>query len=240
MFLGALLFLLLAVMLAPAQILAMLLNGNNVRLASPAGSLWVGHGQLELVGAPIGELQWRIHPLALLRGAIVMDITLTGPEAQLRGNMELTMATLAVSGLDGVIGEALLAKTASHYDVDLQQPLRITNVAVEVTGRATARAVTSASGQLDWPGGHVDYLLNGQRHAANLGALRGVVSTRAKRAVLTVSDASTHKSALRFSLSAQGWGSAAVTKQFMASTGFLWQGAAPPDAFVLEVEEKLF
>ena len=42
------------------------------------------------------------------------------------------------------------------------------------------------------------------------------------------------------SLGVDGWGSAAVTRQFMTSVGFPWQGNAAPTEFVLEVEEKLF
>ena len=134
------------------------------------------------------------------------------------------------------VSNALLARAASHYDVDLQGDVRLR----EVSLHATRRQIVAAGGELDWPGGHINYVLNSQPYAANVGPLHGRLRQRTGRLWLEVTTPATQLDALRFTLSADGWGSAAATRQFMASAGFPWPGNAAPGEFVLEVQEKLF
>lgn len=249
--LGLALFVGLSLAFAPAQLVALLIGRGPVQMLAPTGSFWSGGGKLVLIDQKLGDLElgdlvWQFKPGALLRGHLAFAVLLQRSAAQasatqITATIELGPRSLVVSNLNGVIANALLARAASHYDVELQGDLKLTQLNLQ-----TSRdRITAAQGELFWAGGHVNYVLNGQNYAANLGALHGRVGSFVEkrapdRLVLDVDSVASHAKALRFTLSEAGWGSAAVTRQFMASAGFPWQGNAAPEEFVLEVQEKLF
>ena len=234
--LGLGLFLGLLLVMAPAQLVGMWLTHGPLQLHAPSGSLWSGRGQLVAAGVELGELRWTLRPHALLRGCIGLGVQLDGPDTRLMAEFELGVKSSSLTQLNGAVSKALLTRAANHYDVDLQADLMLQHVTIH----ATRALVTDASGDLSWTGGHVNYVLNGQSYAAEIGPLHGRLSAPAGRLRLDVFTQATHAQALRFTLSADGWGSAAVTRQFMGSVGFPWRGTAAANEFVLEVQEHLF
>lgn len=230
------LFLALVLFMAPAELVAALVARGPLQLNAPAGSLWSGSGGLRADHQELGALRWQFVPRGLLRGHIALDVQLDGPSVHLAGRLEIGVLSWSVADMNGVVGNALLTRAASHYDVALQGDLTLRTFSIS----ATRAGLDQANGTLAWPGGHVAYVLNGQSYAADTGPLRGRVSTWGNRLRLDVEAPPMNSRALRFTLGVDGWGSAAVTRQFMASVGFPWQGNAAPTEFVLEVEEKLF
>ena len=75
------LFLLTVLVRAPAR-WALSLLPTTVVCAAPSGSVWHGGcGQLRVAGAELVNVDWRLHPLSLLRGRLDLDLHSADPRA---------------------------------------------------------------------------------------------------------------------------------------------------------------
>ena len=74
----------------PARVALKLLpeSALPVQMEGVGGTLWSGHANRVLRdGRALGQLQWRLRPLPLLRGRIDTDLILAGPELQGSGRI---------------------------------------------------------------------------------------------------------------------------------------------------------
>ncbi len=63
---------------------------RNVRCGQLAGTLWQGScSGLVLDGRPLGELAWKLHPLALLGAALSADVALSQGATEATGSVQL-------------------------------------------------------------------------------------------------------------------------------------------------------
>ena len=111
--LGAAVVLAFAIITLPASILASRLEPLGVTAIAWSGSVWSGVATgVAWRGAPLGELRWRIAPLALLRAKLGAHVELLRPDGRVvadvlaarSGRLEITDATVdlpieAFSGL---------------------------------------------------------------------------------------------------------------------------------------------
>lgn len=68
----------------PARVALKLLpeSALPVQMEGVGGTLWSGRAPNRVLreGRDLGQLQWRLRPLPLLRGRIDVDLTISGPE----------------------------------------------------------------------------------------------------------------------------------------------------------------
>lgn len=76
-----------AIATLPASLLARQLPRLGLAAESLSGSVWKGRAQaLSWRTAPLGDLNWTVSPLSLLRGRLAGDLDLVRPDGQLRSS----------------------------------------------------------------------------------------------------------------------------------------------------------
>jgi len=100
---------------------------QGLRCAQLQGTLWQGYcGRATWQGAPLGNVQFGLHPLALLRLRLAADIDLTGPGGEVRGGLVLGPGhTLRASNVHAVLplSKALVSALPGGVHGQLQADL---------------------------------------------------------------------------------------------------------------------
>jgi general secretion pathway protein N len=90
--LGLFAVILFALATLPATLFAGYLQRHGVTALAYSGSVWSGAAAgLGWRGAALGDLRWKLAPLALLRGRLAADVQLTRPDGSLTGRLAATM-----------------------------------------------------------------------------------------------------------------------------------------------------
>jgi hypothetical protein len=85
----------------PASLITRFLP-STVQAGDFSGSIWHGSaGRITVNDRPAGALEWEIHPLALLRSHLAMDLHWVKGGFVLDGSADCTRARLAASGITG-------------------------------------------------------------------------------------------------------------------------------------------
>ncbi|MFN4262961.1 MAG: type II secretion system protein N [Thioalkalivibrionaceae bacterium] len=163
-------------------------QGVTLSTESIAGPWWAG----EIVGlawraqsSPNGAEEsgaleaavWRWRPMALLRGAVAFDLTMTVASSRIEGRVEAGLGGVALHGLDGVLSAEGAMRVWSGWPLLLDG--RLTADAVDVALRRDGRFGAS-TGRLFWQGAGA-----GLPRPVSLGDQRVTLSERDGQLVLT-------------------------------------------------------
>lgn len=107
--LGVLAFAAFLLVTLPATVITDHVQSSDVQLQAVDGTIWNGEvGQLQVSGTPLGHLHWKLHPLALLTAKLNADITLSGTDVNLAGQVSSSFSGNRI-GFDHVKGALPLA-----------------------------------------------------------------------------------------------------------------------------------
>lgn len=234
---GALLFLVFAVALAPASLVRTLIPADSgIELLRTAGTLWDGAADLYLAGQPAGRVAWDFDATALGRGVIGYDISLAGPEHLLNGAIGFG-AGAGQAILRGQASSAFANRWLAPYDIAIAGDLELRDAQVRVPYDVRETGHGSAAGSVAWSGGAVRYVLSGR---ANAGDLPPLVAYLGEGLETVVVPEGGQTPLLRAEVLAEGFVRIGVTKLLTRLVGNPWPGTQADHEVVLEVEEQLF
>ena len=155
---GALMYLLLLIVLAPATVVDGVLERASegmLRIADARGTLWSGAGRLQILdatrqGGITKNIVWQLQPASLLRGHVACDIELDSPAKRftvtiLRARVELADADINVPATILGIASPQLASFGLGGDLIVHvADLTIGNGGVQGNGTVMWRAASSA------------------------------------------------------------------------------------------------
>jgi hypothetical protein len=238
---GVLLFLVFAVVFAPASLLRTLLpGGGGVELLEPSGTLWDGAADLYLDGQAAGRMHWDFDPMMMLQGALGYDVALGGPEHDVTGTVSLgPMAGEAT--LEGRASAAFANRWLAPYDIAVGGELKFRQARVRIPydypGPEAESGSGVASGSVAWTGGPVRYRLSGRSYAGNLPPLVAYLGDKLEAVVIPENG---QTPLLRAEILTNGFVRIGVTKLLTNLVGNPWPGSHADHEVVLEVEEQLF
>lgn len=234
---GLALFLVFAVIFAPASLLRTLIPADaGVDLLSAQGTLWNGSGALYLAGQPAGTVRWHARPVTIFTGTLGYDVAVTGPEHDLSGRVAAGWSAGTLE-LDGRTGADFANRWLAPYDIAITGDLALADVVVHLPYDAAALAAGSAAGEVTWAGGPVRYRLAGRDYAGELPPLVAFLGDGLE-AEIYPQDGQTPL--LRADIRPNGFIRIAVTQLLTRLVGNPWPGSRADHEVVLEVEEQLF
>jgi hypothetical protein len=230
---GTLVFLLILLVRAPANLLLRLQADNQpARLYNVEGTIWSGSGDLLVAGQATGRVSWSFQPVALTTGRLGYAFELLGPDLAVNGEVSSNGGRTTAT-VDGDVESAFVNQWLSPYDIELSGRFRIDSVTVELSGRQPE----ATDGMLTWTGGPVRYVLSGKVHGARLPSMRAELGP-GPEAVAFAEGQTTPL--LHAALKSDGFAKIGVTKYLTRIAGNPWPGGDPDHAVVLVVEEQVF
>jgi len=234
---GLLLFLLFAIVFAPASLLRTLVPASSgVELLEPSGTLWDGAADLYLAGQPAGRLGWDFDAATLLRGALGYDVALAGPEHDLTGAVNLYPGA-GEATLQGRASAGFANRWLTAYDIAIAGELTFREAHVRIPYDFAVTGSGSSSGNLAWTGGPVRYILSGRSYAGDLPPLVAYLGEGLETVVIPENG---QTPLLRAEILPNGFARIGVTKLLTRLAGNPWPGSHADHEVVLEVEERLF
>lgn len=119
---GLLVFVAALLVLLPASVALRPVEAHvpGLRFEEVSGTVWRGRAGRALIGAhDYGRLQWRAHPLALLRGALAADIDWQGGDRHARGRVAYGFGVLRAEAVRAEFPASLLQRV---LDTPVLQP----------------------------------------------------------------------------------------------------------------------
>jgi hypothetical protein len=236
--LGIALFILFAIINAPASLIRTLTGDvRRLDLLAPTGSLWSGHADMMLDGHEIGRFSWSFAPALLIRARIGSDYTLVGPDTDLTGTLSTGFNDQSVQ-TQGSLSGSLVNVFLADYDLYISGDFDLQTV----IGRFEDQRLVGLDGQLHWSGGDVTYILAGIRSQATLPGLIAQLDSEIepKSPGARVTETGSQNSLLIVTFLPSGFVKIGVTKLLTKRLNRPWEGTDPDDGVVLEVEEALW
>lgn len=234
---GLALFLLFAIILAPAGLVRVLIpDASGIDLLETSGTLWNGSGQLYLGGNAAGTVHWRARAVTVLQGALGYDVSVRGSEHDLSGHVAAGWAAANIR-LDGTAGAPFTNRWLAPYDIVMSGDFTLQDVDVTWPYDPDAVAAGRASGAITWTGGPVRYRLAERNYAGELPPLIAYLGESLETQVYP-KDGQTPL--LRADIRPGGFVRIGVTQLLTRLAGNPWPGAHADHEIVLEVEEQLF
>ena len=234
---GIVLFVLFAVIFAPASLLKTALPATgDIELLEPSGTLWDGAADLYLGGQPAGRLSFDFDPAALTRGAFGYDIALAGPEHELTGRVSLAPRS-GEATLRGRAAAGFANRWLAAYDIAIAGHLDFHDAYVRIPYDVRTSGAGSSSGNLAWTGGPVRYILSGRPYGGDLPPLVAYLGEGLETVVIPENG---QTPLLKGEILPDGFVRISVTKLLTRLAGNPWPGSHPDHEVVLEVEEQVF
>ena len=237
-FIGTLVFLCVAIALAPARLIARGLEGvEDVELLETRGTVWQGDSRLLVQGRDMGALSWRFDASSLLRLTPGHLWALQHPAGPLDGHASVDLAQAHVI-VRGTLGAEAVNPWLQPYDISLTGNFTLTDVSIDLdhdSGR-----VRRVAGSVDWQGGRVGYTLGGLLKSTSLPPLQALLHTPETIPMATVRATGETTPLMIAQLGDSGFVKVGITKLLTDMLGNPWAGNAADDAIVLEVEEQFF
>jgi hypothetical protein len=232
---GALLFIVFAVIFAPATLIRSFLPADgSIDLLQAQGSLWRGSAELFVEGLPAGTLRWNHRPVTILQGSLGYDIEWFGVDHRISGRVKLGPGQWLVQGA-GNVDAPFLNRWLAPYDIVMSGRVELDSVSLSAGYRGIGHG--AASGSARWDGGPVSYRLAGQDYAGQLPPLTAFLGDGLE-AVVYPQDGQTPL--LRLAVQDDGFVRIGVTRMLTRLLGNPWPGSQQDHEVVLEVEEQLF
>jgi hypothetical protein len=234
---GLLCFLLFAVVFAPAGLIPRLAAGvPGLQMHNAAGTVWRGSADVLIEGQDLGRAAWQVRPAGLLRARLSLDVQLqaTGEtvEARIERRLRGTEGTLR-----GRVDMRHFAPLLQNYDLEIPGAIDISELSFR---HRDTDPLPYLHGELSWTGGNVRYVLGNDPHQTQLPPLVGQITTESDIPTLNVTAEASDTPLMRASIAPDGWATIGISRRFTELVGQPWQSDAPPQAMVLEVQEKLF
>lgn len=152
---GVAAFVLILIVQFPARWAAFALP-HGVACTQVAGTLWSGTcAGLAAAGLPIGDLEWTLHPLRLLRGRLAVDVALSRGAGAARARVELSPGgAIAARGVhaDFPLDQALIPQlppsTLGSAELELASLNWNGKRITEIEGQIEVRGLTVGQGEL--------------------------------------------------------------------------------------------
>lgn len=232
---GGLLFVVFAVIFAPATLIRTVLPADGqVDVLNARGSLWRGSGELFAAGERLGTIGWDHRAVTILQGSLGYDIDWHSAEHALTGRILLGPARWHAE-VSGSIDASLINRWLAPYDIAMSGRIDLDAVTVTVPYRFAGDG--AASGSARWGGGPVRYRLASRDFAGELPPLAAFLGDGLE-AVVYPQDGQTPL--LRVVLQDNGFVRIGMTRLLTSLLGNPWPGSQQDHEVVLEVEEQLF
>ena len=232
--LGILAFALFCAALAPAGLLAVLIERiGGVSLAATAGTLWSGSGALRRQGLSLGQLHWSFEPVTLMQFAPGYAWRLAGDSLDLHGRMTFQGDAIELSA-SGAVGAAAVNAGLAAYDIRLGGGFNIEGLDATVTAEGLQRL----DGRGRWSGGVVSYALGSQSHTALLPPMQAEAQSPPVRARAFAEAGSTLL--IQAEIMDGGYVKIGITRRLLQLLNQPWAGSGADDEIVVSVEEAIF
>ena len=236
---GVITFLLVILIMAPATLL-MSIAGDKLKqipdleIGQVDGRIWAGSAQVEYRQLP-AMVTWDLSALPLLLGRVSADIDLQEDGLNASFHVDTSTTEITVSDAAIQVDAFYINQVTMDYGLDLTGQFSVTGGKLSFENQW----VTSASGNLNWPGGIVHIQTPQQLHSAVLPALSGDVSLSGENLHLTIERESDRM--IDLTLKSNGWAEAAVSVAFMELAGLPLPGNSDsrPEEPALLLEEKI-
>ena len=248
--LGVLAFLAFCVALAPARLLAPLVERiDGASLTESAGTVWSGSGRLLFRGRHRGDLGWTFRPGSLLRLFPGIRWTLSAEHLDLHGTLNLTPGRAAIS-IGGSLDAAAVNPWLAAYEISMAGRFEVRDLYLHLSGNRP----DDTGGAIGWSGGRLRYVLSQQPRTAELPPLEARLrfTSRPEATVFEVRDAARDAMAdsagdaagdatplLEAQFLENGFARIGVTMRLTRLLGQPWPGGGPDDKVVVAVEEKI-
>ena len=230
---GILAFALFCTALAPAALLAVLIERlGGASLTATAGTLWSGSGALRLKGVGLGRLHWSFEPVTLMQLAPGYAWRLAGDGLNLHGRMTFQGDAIKLSA-SGTVGTAAVNAGLATYDIRLGGGFSIEGLEATVT----AGRLQHLDGGGRWSGGVVSYALGGQSHTALLPPMRAEAQSTPVRARAFAEAENTLL--VHAEITDAGYVKIGITRRLLKLLNQPWAGGGADDEIVVSVEEAL-
>jgi len=220
----------------PTPISSALQRVPGILVGQPSGSLWHGAVDVDYHGSELGRLSWSYRPQDLLRLRIGFNYSLQESTHAFTGVGSVS-AVGANATITGEMSATLLADLLARYDISISGTFDIPET---IHLAAPHDGTPSATGKIRWSGGTVAYRLGTTSRRATLPQLTAYLETPATGPSATVYAQGDDTPLLLASVQRDGWVSIGVTVKFLELVGQPWSGSQPPQAVIMEVQEKLF
>ena len=231
---GILAFALFCAALAPAELLAVLIERlGGASLTATAGTLWSGSGALRLQGLGLGRLHWSFEPVTLMQLAPGCTWRLAGDSLDLHGRMAFQGGAIELSAR-GTVAAAAVNPGLAAYDIRLDGGFDIERLDATVTAEGLERL----DGGGRWSGGAVSYALGGQSHTALLPPMRAEAQSAPVRAKAFAEAGSTLL--MEAEIMDGGYVKIGITRRLLQLLNQPWAGGGAEDEIVVSVEEAIF
>ena len=211
-------------------------------MSAVAGNLFEGQAQLRVQGRWADlwdhtQISWQFRPFYLLTGGLGFQLHLKNTALDTQGVAILGIRQLGMKHWDGFVDGSWLSRFLDQQKISFDHRLQLTQVSIWLNYRKPL--MSSASGQLTWPGGIAHYSMNEKMQSVQFPALTGSFSHEKDQLQLAVTETRTQGSVVQFSVTADGWGSAMVFKRMLKLIGQLNQ-KAKGDELLFTFREKIF
>lgn len=234
---GVLAFLVLAVVTAPAGVVARVVPMADARIAllAPAGRLWSGSAELVFEGRTLGRLQWTLVPTLLLRGRLGADLELNAPGHAARARAAVGLRQRVwLDQASAELEESALREILRPYNIFPAGRLLLRDGAAVIEGQQLRTASASAT----WTGGPVRYVLAGQSWFATFPPLDAELEAVDGAPLLVIRDPDAAE-VLDVRVDGEGWAHLRVRYRLVAMAGFPWPDPPAPDTIVVEISEQI-
>lgn len=233
---GTLAFLIALIVIAPAALIPQFVTIPHVRIENTQGTIWYGDADAFLEHQRIGLLAWRVRPLDLIKGKLMVDFTLNRDGVSLVGVGTSKFDSQEIS-INGEIGSRFVNIYTLAYDISLSGDLMFNDVRVRVDD---TKQVESIKGNLTWNGGPVRFKLANVMHEVTLEPVLGTLSQVADFVELSVTRTQSEAPVLSFRFDPEtGWVHLRAYPAFLefanVPSNYLMQDAD----FLFEVSQKL-
>jgi len=238
-FVGTLIFLCVAIALAPARIVSRILEDvDGIDLLDPQGTVWRGNGLLLVQGERFGQLVFSFRPASLLALTPEYDWALEHPAGPLEGQASADTKTIYAT-INGTFAAAAINPWLAPYDINLSGDFTLENLSL--SSPHGAAYPSSAEGVITWSGGRTRYTLGGLLREQQLGSLRAVFAPNEDGEVgAIVSQANDAVPLIVASLARSGFTKIGVTQAFTQLLGTPYPSQGDPAAVVIQIEEQFF
>lgn len=215
-----------------------------VAIEQPQGTLWSGQVLVSTGNIQPVTVQWQLSPLGLLTGKVSLEFEADSQQIRLDGraigsiNVASGTATqLEIEALSGYVDSLVLKPFLKSQRVSADGSLDLNNVNARVA--LVERQITELSGQINYSGGTLDFVVDRQRVNAEVPAILGQLALQQQIAALTLTSTDDAEIARVF-LQPDGWGGLAVRRRGLDMLGRTWADkSATPDTVVFEVSQKI-
>lgn len=206
-----------------------------LQITAWGGTLWDGQALLAQ-GENKGFLSWQLQPKRLLAGKLAATVKAQGA-VDLAGNVELGRKSWKLEGLHGEIPSAVLQSLLPPGWM-LPGNVRAENLVIARDGRSTG-PWRAAGGQLQWPGGPMQFNVNGQPQAATLPALTVNLRLDGETLLLSLNEQAGNLGLALVRLTPDGQAETQLRERLLRYSPGYHSSGADPDAVVVTAKQAL-